>query len=216
MNFSKVEKIIFYSLLLLAIGIVAIPKYYVTCDGPSHTYNAKVLLDFALHNGKEYYQQYYKINKTLDPNWMSQIVLASLQSFLPYWLAEKCLQISYVVLFALGLRYLLGAIHKDAVFLSCLFFPFCFSLAFQTGFYNYCLGVALLFWNLGFYWKHKKNYTSLHAIQQTILLLGATFSHGMPALLTMLVIGMDVILSAYFNNKERGVLLVESFSKVAV
>ena len=44
----KFEKQLFHFLVLMALSIVIIPKYYITGDGASHVYNAKVLFDYLL------------------------------------------------------------------------------------------------------------------------------------------------------------------------
>ncbi|HMN32033.1 MAG TPA: hypothetical protein PKA54_01530 [Chitinophagaceae bacterium] len=185
----KFEKYLFYVLLLLALSIVIIPTYYITGDGASHTYNAKVLFDYVFNFERDFYKEFYTINRSIDPNWMSHLILGGLLQIFPMWLADKILQILYLVLFATGLRYLILSNEPKNGFLSFLFFPFLFNLPFQQGFYNYSLSLAFLFFTVGYYIRHKQHFDdTIHQLVLAILLLLTTFSHGMPAVYAMLIL----------------------------
>ncbi len=183
------ERLVFVALLLASLAIIIIPNYYLTCDGPSHTYNAKIFFDFLLNRNRDFYEQYFAINKSLDPNWLSQIILGILMELFNPRVAEKIFQCALVVSFALGLRYLIFSINKNAVFLSALFYPFCFTIPLQTGFYNYCLGLALGLFLVGYYIKHQNNLQAIHLLFLAIVALSATLSHGMAASNAILLIG---------------------------
>lgn len=178
-------------LVLLALSIVIIPKYYITGDGPSHTYNAKVLFDLINQQHRDFYDLFYKINRQLiDPNWTSHLMIGFFSRFLPHWLADKLFQIIYILTFCFGFRYLVRSINKENAFFSALFFPFLFTIAFQQGFYNYVLGIALLFWTVGYYIRLRQNISN--PIQQFILcalLLSVTLAHGMASVYTMMLLG---------------------------
>ncbi|MBP6624840.1 MAG: hypothetical protein KA198_06695 [Chitinophagaceae bacterium] len=185
----KLEKSLFYTLLLLALSLIVFPKYYITGDGASHTYNAKVLFDVVLNQDRDFYKEFYVINRSIDPNWMSHLLIGFFTRFMPPWLADKCFQLIYVLVFTFGFRYMIRSIEKSNSFLSLLFFPFLFTLPFQQGFYNYCFSLALFFWTIGYYLR--KRHEIEHAVYQfvlSILLLMTAFSHGMPAIYAMMLI----------------------------
>jgi hypothetical protein len=185
----KYEKYLFHLLVLFALSIILIPKYYITGDGASHTYNAKVLFDYVLGHERDFYKEFFTINRGIDPNWMSHLVLGVFVQFMPPWLADKCFQIIYVLVFAYGFRYFIRSIEKENSFLSFLFFPFLFTLPFQQGFYNYSISLGLLFWSVGFYIRSRKQIdNSFIQLILSILILITSFSHGMPAIYTMLLI----------------------------
>lgn len=187
----KYEKYLFHVMVLLALSIIVIPKYYITGDGASHTYNAKVLFDFLLRHDRSYYQEFYQINRSIDPNWTSHLLLGVLVQFFPAWLADKFFQIIYVLVFSYGFRYFIKSIHQENGFVSFLFFPILFTLPFQQGFYNYCLSLGFLFWTLGYYIQ-KRDRLDNPIIQLSLaaMLLVTTFSHGMPASYTIMIIGL--------------------------
>ncbi len=177
--------------MLLALSIIIIPKYYVTGDGASHVYNAKVLFDMALNKERNFYEAFYTVNRHIDPNWSSHIILGLFTQVMPPWLADKLFQILYTLLFCYGFRYLIRSIKTENAFLSFLFYPFLFTLPFQQGFYNYCLSLALLFWAVGFFIRlQKKMHRTSILLISSLLVLSVTLAHGMPAVYCMMLIGL--------------------------
>ena len=188
--------------MLLALSIIIIPKYYITGDGASHVYNAKVLFDMISGQSKEFYQEFYKVNRHIDPNWSSHIMLGFFTRFLPAWLADKLFQIIYVLVFCFGLRYLVRSISKENTFLSFLFFPFLFTLPFQQGFYNYCFALAIMFWAVGFYIQYRSKIDSpIIQLVQSVLVLSVSLAHGMPGIYAMMLISVIWLITHW--NKVR-------------
>lgn len=187
--FYRYEKYVFYLVLLLALSIIIIPKYYITGDGSSHVYNAKVLFDYLFNHERAFYKEFYAINRDIDANWMSHIILGALLQVLPAWLADKSFQLIYLLSFAFGFRYLIQSIQKENSFLSLLFFPFVFTLPFQEGFYNYALSISFLFWTLAYFIRHSQQLDN--AIRQMtcgLLLLITTFTHSMVGVYVMVLL----------------------------
>lgn len=187
----KLEKQLFHLLVIMALSIIIIPKFYITGDGASHVYNAKVLFDYLFGDERAFYKTFYQINRGLDPNWMSHLLIGFFLQIFPAWLADKLFQIVYVLTFAYGFRYLIKSINPENTFLSFLFFPFLFSLPFQQGFYNYVLALAFLFWTVGYYINHRNEVQSpIQQLKLCILLLLMSFTHGMPTIYAMMLIGL--------------------------
>ena len=135
-------------MVLLALSIIIIPKYYITGDGGSHVYNAKVLFDYVLNHERDFYKEFFVINRSIDPNWMSHLSIGIFLQMFPPWLADKLFQILYVITFAFGFRFFIRSIEPNNGFLTFLFFSFLFTLPFQQGFYNYCFSFEFLLTNL--------------------------------------------------------------------
>lgn len=187
----RIEKYLYLLLVMLSLTIIVWPTYYITGDGASHTYNAKVLFDVVLGREREFYEGYFAINRSIDPNWMSHLCLGVFLQFMPAWMADKAFQVLYVLVFAYGFRYFIFSFKKENSFLSFLFFPFLFSLPFQQGFYNYCFSLGLLFWSVGFYLQYRNRMENpFLQLSLSILLLCTTFSHGMPAIYAMFIIAL--------------------------
>ncbi len=202
-SWNTIERFAFAFLLILAMAIIIVPAYYLTCDGPSHTYNAKIFFDYLLNHNREFYKNYFTVNRSLDPNWLSQIGLGLLIQFTEPRIAEKIFQCFLVASFAFGFRYLILSINKQNVFLSLLFYPFCFTLPFQTGFYNYCLGLALGLFLIGYYLKHRFTLQPINLLVFCIIALATTLSHGMAASNAILIIGILFIV----DNMQSIILL---------
>ena len=212
----KFEKQLFHFLVLMALSIIIIPKYYITGDGASHVYNAKVLFDYLFGHEREFYKEFYQINRGLDPNWMSHLMIGFFLQVFPAWLSDKLFQIVYVVTFAYGFRYLIKSINAENTFLSFLFFPFLFTIPFQQGFYNYVFALALLFWTVGYYINIKNDVQNpLQQLKLCVLLLLMSFTHGMPTIYVMMIIGLIWLTDNYkfiipFDFQK----LANSFSKL--
>jgi hypothetical protein len=193
----RFERLAFWAMVLMALSLVIIPNYYITGDGASHTYNAKVLFDYVLGRDRAFYDPYFTINRAIDPNWMSHIVLGILQEFMPARLADKGFQVFYIVVFATGFRYLIRSIDEENGFLSLLFFPFVFTLPFQQGLYNYCIALGFMCWTIGYFIRYRHDLLDArHQLLVAWWLLITTFSHGMPAIYAMMAIGLITLLEA--------------------
>lgn len=126
--------------------------YFVTGDGPCHTYNASVLLDWILGRHVDFYQQFYLLNSNFEPNYWTHAWLVLLQTIMSPPLAEKVFLTGYVLAFSLGLRFLLKQINSENLFLSTVGVVFCWHHLLQMGFFNYSWSLAGMFWLIG-YWK---------------------------------------------------------------
>jgi hypothetical protein len=171
-------------------------------------YNAQVFFDYLLGKDRLFYKPFYQINRDLDPNVLSQFVLGSLLRFLPFWLAEKIFQCAYILLFALGFRYLLQQINGKQNVYAVLFFPLCFSLPFQMGFYNFCLAIAILFFVLGYVLQHLQKNNLRTVFMGSLLILICTFSHGM-------IGGVAILFSSILMLTSR-LPWQDKFSKICV
>ena len=151
------ENALFWLLLLIHILPVLQNKYFLTGDGPSHVYNAKVVLDYIQDHNWDFYSEYYDFNANLEPNWLSHAILAALISIFPDFLADKILVLAYLLLFAFGWRFLIRQINPQNAFIVLIGLPFMYQRTFQMGFYNYSLSIALMFWVVGYWIKHKED-----------------------------------------------------------
>jgi hypothetical protein len=204
---NSIEKIGFAFLLLLSMLLIIIPKYYITGDGASHIYNAKVFVDYLLSNDRQFYKPFYEINRNIDPNWTSQIILGIFTKIFPYWLAEKMFQIIYVAAFAHGFRKLIKSVSTNHTSISLLFYPFCFTLPFQMGFYNYSLAYPILFYVLAYFIKNRNLFFGLQQIIFTLGILILSLTHGMVASHCILLCSFIILLDAIDEYKQKKTFL---------
>ena len=122
------------------------PPDFPTQDGPSHLYNAAVLRDYS---STPIYQQYYERRFTLAGNVLTQPLLLLLMSVLPPVAAAKALTAIVVAAFPFGLAWLLSAFTRNTAPFT-LFGSLCaLNFFVQMGFWNFCYGVVLLLFALG-------------------------------------------------------------------
>ena len=112
-EFSKIEKYIFFLILLLNLLPVLSYKFFPTMDGAAHLYNSNLINEMVLGN-KELHQ-YYIFNSMPVPNWIGHIILSFFNLFLPAHIAERILLISFLIGLPLAFRSLLKTISIENI-----------------------------------------------------------------------------------------------------
>lgn len=157
---KEIFKVPVWILLLCLVNAIPILyyQYFTTDDGGPHLYNSVIILDL-LFNSESPFTAFFKLNSLPVPNWTGHLILTAFNSFLPGWMAEKILQLSYIMLLPLSFRWMLKSFSENVNPLWLLIFPFCFSFNFYCGFYNFCIGMLLVFFVIG---KWKRSLCSLN------------------------------------------------------
>lgn len=191
-NFSskKLISVLFYVGLIVLLIPIWQSKYFLTGDGPSHLYNAKVLVDLFLGNHTEFYAQYYSLNPELEPNWLSHALYAALQYVFPPYLAEKALLTAYVLTFAFGLRRLLRTINPKGQWVVLLGMPLVYQKVLMFGFFNCAFSYVIFFFILDYWLKHKNHFNWKRASVLGLLLTLVYFTHPMGLALSLAAIGL--------------------------
>lgn len=191
------SKYLFYSVLLLNVVLLLFSRFYPSMDGPAHLYNSNILLQ--LIKGNNIFTEFYNLNTLPLPNWISQVILFSLNGLLPAWMAEKLLIIIYIAGMALSFRYLVKALNPGNLYLSILIFPFIYSFLFHLGFYNFSISFIFYFMTLG-YWLLNRNSNNFHKhFIMFILITGAYFSNLLLYGFLGFTLGIFVIYYSYEN-----------------
>lgn len=142
--------------LLLALECVPfwIFPWFPNQDGPSHLYNALVLADY----GKAaVYREYYTSHFSTAGNVLTQLLLIGLLKMTgdPF-LAEKLLLSVYALSLPLCLWYLLRSLSSQALTFSLFAFLLIPNFFLHMGFWNFCVGIPLVLFALGYYAKHRQ------------------------------------------------------------
>jgi len=122
-------------------------------DGAAHLYNSNIIIDL-LFDKSSIYHEFFELNSQLVPNWLGHVVLTVFNAFLPAWMAEKILLLSYSFLLPYSFRYLVKSYKPDSLWLTCLVFPFVYHFLFCLGYYNFSLSFILAFYIMGFITTH--------------------------------------------------------------
>ena len=168
------------ALALLHVVPIWVAPYLPTTDGGAHVYNAWILRGLLTGDAPSAIAEHYELNLRPYPNWLGHAAMAALMGVASPPVAEKLLATAYVLLFAGGSWYLLVAVGQRERWLALLALPFIHNRLFQFGFYNYSLGLALVPWVLGHWWRHRERPTPAFALRLNLLLLACWFAHLMP------------------------------------
>ena len=157
---TKPLRILFAAMFAISVVPIWWFPIFPSQDGPAHLYNALVLADYQRVPA---YREFYEIRLTAAGNLLSQLLMVLLVKLFPLFIADKIIVTLCVLLLPLALRYLLQSIDPDLAPLSFLGFVLAFSFFLHAGFWNFCLGVPLAFFTLGYFLRHRDESTFLTA-----------------------------------------------------
>jgi hypothetical protein len=185
---SDRENLVFAVLIVLHLIPIWGFTYFPSQDGPAHLSNANIILEYYRPE-RTILRQYYRFNENLEPMWFGHLVLAGLLSMVPLLLAEKIFLSGYVILFPVAVRYALKAIRPESGLLAVLAFPFIYNLFFHAGFYSFVYSLALFFFAIGYWLKHREHFTLRKMITLSILTLLLYGLHPISLVTAWLAIG---------------------------
>lgn len=153
----KQEKYFFILIVLVTAVPILVHPYFPTVDGPAHLYNGNLLRQY-LFKRNNFLLKFFEINKHLNSNIIDHIWFAVVGLFLPPDLTEKSMLLFYILSMPYSFRYLVKKINtnkRSARLSAYLIFPFIYSFTFRIGFFNFCTGIPLIFWALGYWIEHR-------------------------------------------------------------
>lgn len=154
------EKYIFLLVVLINCIPVLVSKYVVTMDGAAHLANATYIQALTVESNT-FISDYFSLNEVLVPNWLGHGLLVFFKWFFPGYLAEKAVLLTFLIGLPYSFRYLIKQLNPSGILMAYWILPFTYNLLFLLGFYNFSLGLVLLFWiiaymhqslNLGLTW----------------------------------------------------------------
>ena len=204
-NLGAYEWIFFYAVALLNLLPAISHPVFPTLDGPAHLYNANVIYQLLLGDS-DILSQYYAFNTEIVPNWGGHFLLAGLYTLLPPLVAGKVFIGLCLFMLPVSFRYCVRQLNADARLASYLIFPFTYTFLFCLGFYNFSVGLIVLFAAIGQFLAYRKQAPRFRSLALLfVLLLLAYLSHlfvflsaGMVILFTC---SLDVIQA--FLRKEQ-------------
>ena len=195
------DQSIFIGLICLHLLPIWLFPFFPTQDGISHVYNAHVLCEYR--NPAYHFQDFYDINWSFFPDWLSHFGLAILMRLFSLLLAEKLFLSSYVIFFPTAISYFINSFNTDKLGLpTWLSFFFIYNYLFLMGFYNYAVGVSLFFLILGFWWRCKEKLSLNRILILNLLFLITYFAHLVPYVFALGSIGLLSLL-AFFHRPRQ-------------
>jgi hypothetical protein len=197
------EMLIFFMLVLIYLIPVWAFQYFPSQDGPAHVYNSSLILAFN-DSENDILHQFLEINSNPDPTWFGHLLLAGIMLFFPPLIAEKLLISIYIILFATGARYALGAVNPKSKFMSVLFFPFIYNYLLHMGFYAFSMSLALGLWVLGFWLKNYEYLTIKNIVVLCFMTVVLYLNHVVTLGMVCIVIANMIIGKLIFDVSEKG------------
>jgi hypothetical protein len=175
------------STLLLLAGLavqlapVLLSPWVLTQDGPAHVDGAWVLL----HHGDDsplgdLLREHYAVDLTPVPNMLTTLLLTVLLTVLGPAAAEKVVVAGFVLLLVAGLRYALRGVDRRAGWLAVAALPLAGGELVAYGFYNFCWGVALALFAIGWALRRRDGWDAAGGVVLSVLLLLTWSAHLMP------------------------------------
>lgn len=181
---------------ILLTALLCLPVWLVTWfpsqDGPSHLYNAGVLLSL-LTNSHSIYHEWYTLTPGLSTNLTAHVLLALLSTLFSPSVSQKIVVTLCIVLPAAGLRYAAGAIRPRGASLAALALPAVSGVFLHMGFYSFLLGVALLCFACGYWFRRWGAFSAKEVLWFAVLLTALFVSHILPWAVAILAIGVPAL-----------------------
>ncbi len=195
-------------LLLTGIGLcllqVWLPGHYLTCDGPCHLYNARIMHDLWQGSNTALYQRFYDLVYTADPNSMSTFVLASLLYVAKGAVAEKIFLSLYVLVYVTGFCALLRKISNGNSYWQLSVFIFVFTYALSKGFYNFSFGIAFYFWMVWAWLHYMDKRSAIKAVLFFVCCTLTFFTHLLPFVLGVITCASLLLSFTASGNSTKG------------
>ena len=187
------ENYIFALFVVLTAIPVLSSKFFPTVDGPAHLHNGNLLRQLWFCH-QPIARDFFDINTHLNSNFIDHVWFALAGIFLPSYLVEKSILLFYIVTLPYSFRFLAKRLVSDqqsARIASYLIFSFVYSFTFQIGFFNFSIGIPLVFWTLGLWIQYRKRLTAKRLAWLCFLTTVIYVSHIFNFLLLGIVIGVN-------------------------
>ena len=177
--------------------------YFPSQDGPSHLYNAHVML--TLEDAASPYGEVYERRPEFVPNWLAGAALVGMGKMMPLATAEKILLSVYFLAFVAAFAAL--ARREEGLAPVALLGPaFALNYALGMGFYSFSLGSAAALW--GWVVAARASRSTGRAAPWILAALGivAFVSHVVAAGLLLLGAGVVAIREIWLRDSARPLL----------
>ncbi|HEY9176162.1 MAG TPA: hypothetical protein VIN07_00665 [Flavipsychrobacter sp.] len=171
-----------YTLLFVAAILICLMQvwgshYFLTGDGAVHVYNSAMLKDQWLGLHQSFYSGFYTLNRQVDPNWFSHIIMAAFQIIFSGPAAEKLLLTAYIVVYATGFRKLI-VLSDGNRYLAVAGMLLVLNHTLVKGFYNFNISIALGLWVACTWLMFLKKNTTRNYMLFLLLVFIAFFAHA--------------------------------------
>jgi hypothetical protein len=196
------EEWIFYLLVILNLVPAFYRKILPSMDGGAHLYNSQLILSL-LFDSSSIVNDFFKFNPEIVPNWTGHFILSVFNFFLPAFIAEKILLVSYLVAFPITFRNLIKTLTPQNVWMSYFVFLFTYHFLFLLGFYNYSIALVLMLIGLNYWVKNCAQTISVSKFLILFTILFITYlSHIFVFAFLLFVMGIYLLIKTLSLNQS--------------
>lgn len=207
--YPRLHRVVFLLSLVIAISPILYFKWVITLDGPWHLYNA--VIEDRLFSGDHFSATFFEHNPEVVSNYTTHYLLFLLLQLFNAATALKIFHIILVLVLFIGFNYWNQTLnYTGRLFVSSIATLGLLSLLFTSGFYNFILGIGLMFITLGYY-ERKQLRNWLFYIRLFALLGLIYFTHSLVFGLTGIFLGIFILFNEKLNRRtliELGLLLI--------
>jgi len=184
---KRLEPYYFYLFVIVNLIPVICFRFFPTVDGPAHLYNSRIMVEL-FKNSNSPVNQFINFNPNITPNCLGHYILSFFLIFFPGFIAEKAILIIYLAGLPLSIRHLFKTFGIKNNYLIYLVFTFTYSFLFYYGFYNFNIGLVLLFFGLSLWLKYSRQFSFLKVIALMLISSLMCLSHLFVFLVFLIII----------------------------
>lgn len=213
---NLLEEWLFYLVLVLNLLPIVSVAVFPTLDGPAHLYNSDLIKSILFTDGS-FASNFFQLQSEAVPNWTGHLFLMLLGTvFSPEW-TQKIFLIFLVGSLPLIFRSVLKSAGNKHYWFSWLIFPFTYSFIFFLGFYNFLLGIILMFLTMNY---HLRNIHKAFHIKQAgiyfLLFFLCYFSHVFVFAMLMCSMALMELFTLLLQEKGDRNFLTTLFKRAKV
>ena len=193
---------LFWTGLLLLVGLVLLLPVFPSGDGPVHIYYSQILSRLAGHQPGVYGQVYF-IRHLIQPYSLHYWWLIGVERFVSAAAAEKSFVASILVVNGLGFRFLARTLGRQAPAAPLLILPLLLSWALGSGFLNFCFAAGVLFFAYGFYLRYAGSGSTRMLAGYLAALCLLVLSHPVPLLLLLMLLLCETATLLWCARRQR-------------
>lgn len=196
-----IERSFFFIIVLLFASPLLVQSYFPTNDGPAHIYNSHLILEFITGNSN-IVSQLYQFNSHIEPNWIGHFLFVLFDFFFSSSISERLLVAICMVSLPISIRYFCKSTFTGKTYAAYLAIPFGYNFILVLGFYNFCLGLSILFFALAY--LNKSNFTFKGKSILVLFFFGIVlyFSHLIVYAIFLCILTTGILLYRRFNLKN--------------
>jgi len=190
-------------------------RYLPLTDGPSHVYNASLMVRYFLEQS-EVVRHTLLFNPSLPPNLMAHALMAlAIAMGASPLAAERLLLVAYALLLPLALRYAVRGVTARTHGVEYLALPLVFNSNFHWGFYNFVLALVGYLFALGLWLRIREHGpTAQKTLALGAILVGLYFCHPVPLvefwIAAAVIIAADAVRTRAVSYRQIGHLAASS------